>query len=339
LSDETQNMPVKISLIVACCVIGTPATAQERIPEKDRVRLAEAFRIADLYSDRLWTDWNKIPFAVLLVTPEQEFLLRHPKPSDDFAHSGYDSLLRTDVYARPRTFDPGLLATFPAVGGIPTVVVGQAEHTQAGQSSRWVLTLLHEHFHQLQQSQSDYYESVNALGLSRGDQSGMWMLNYAFPYDSDLIRENFALLARELYDALQSPDAGLPDRLNKYLALRTEFKGMLDNDDYLYFTFQLWQEGVSRYTEVKLAEALSLDYEPTLAFQSLPDYRSFADEDRAIRSEVLSDLLSPDLHEERRTAFYAFGAAEALLLDRTSPGWRLAYFPQRFSLESFFPAR
>ena len=333
---------MKILFLPVFLALSTPATGQKladaaRIPENDRVRLAEAFRIADQYSDKLWHGWNKIPFAILLVTPETEFLVRHPNPSEDFVSSGYDSLIGDGVFARPRTFDTGLLATFPAVGGISTVVVGQAENTQAERSSRWVLTLLHEHFHQLQQSQTDYYESVNKLNLSRGDQSGMWMLNYAFPYDSVDIHRQFSLLARALRQALLAPAPEFAVRLNRYTALREDFRSMLSDDDYRYFSFQLWQEGAARYTEVRLCEFLADDYTPTSAFRSLPDYRSFKDEFAGLRREILSQLRSVALHEIRRSAFYPFGAAEALLLDRSTDTWRDDYFSRRFDLTPLFP--
>lgn len=57
------------------------------------------------------------------------------------------------VGARKRQFRPEFLATFPAVGVVPTIVVGRGENTAARTSTRWALTLLHEHFRQLQYSQ------------------------------------------------------------------------------------------------------------------------------------------------------------------------------------------
>jgi len=72
---------------------------------------------------------------------------------------------------------------------ISTIVVGQAENTSAKTSSSWVITVLHEHFHQLQDSQPNFYSDVNALNLARGDQTGMWMLNYAFPYERTEVQE------------------------------------------------------------------------------------------------------------------------------------------------------
>ena len=65
---------------------GTPA-----LSAIDCTRLAETFRLAERIEDRIWPNWSKAPFAVLLVTPEYEFLIRHPKPSTDFMPLGYDS--------------------------------------------------------------------------------------------------------------------------------------------------------------------------------------------------------------------------------------------------------
>ena len=167
----------------------------------------EAFRLGDWIGDRIWPGWSKAPFAVLLVTPEHEFLIRHPKPSADFTSLGYDPSLKSDVYYRKRNFPAHFLATFPAISGsmISTIVVGRAENTSAKTSTPWVITLLHEHFHQLQDSQPNFYTEVNALNLSRGDQTGMWMLNYAFPYERPDVQQQFSAMSQVLAAAVQPP--------------------------------------------------------------------------------------------------------------------------------------
>ncbi|MCA1850400.1 MAG: hypothetical protein LC672_04990, partial [Acidobacteria bacterium] len=219
------------------------------VPAVDRIRVAEAFRIGQKLGNRVWKDWDKAPFAVLLVTPENEFLIRHPKPSKDFTLIGYDPLLRSDVYYRKRSFSPNLLATFPAVGGIPTIVIGQAENTSKKSSTPWVVTMLHEHFHQLQNSQPNYYANVNALNLSGGDESGMWMLNYAFPYSAPEVRQQFTILSRLLAEALQiGSKKELPAKDAAYLEARRKFEAALKPEDYRDFSFQVSQEGVARYT-------------------------------------------------------------------------------------------
>jgi len=66
--------------------------------EADRIRIAEAFTIAKEIGDDLWAGWNDVPFAVLLVTSKNRFLVRHPHPSEDFTLTCYESLLVSDVY-------------------------------------------------------------------------------------------------------------------------------------------------------------------------------------------------------------------------------------------------
>ena len=219
------------------------------------MRLAEAFRLGDMLGNQLWTHWNKAPFAVLLVTPEHEFLIRHPKPSPDFILVNDDSLLKSKVYYRKRTQPQNLLATFPVAGGIPTIVIGQAENTSKKTSTPWVVTMLHEHFHQLQYSQPGYYDAVNALGLTRGDQTGMWMLNYPFPYDWAEMKEHFSHLSKMLAEAVEAgKDSDFRVKLAAYLKQRRELEHTLSPDDYKYFSFQMWQEGVARYTEYRVAK-------------------------------------------------------------------------------------
>ena len=139
--------------------------------------------------------------AVLLVADSTEYLIGHPRPTAEFTSLGRDSTLQREVWARPRRFPPNLLATFPAVGGRPTIVVGTAERTGKS-SAEWVLTLMHEHFHQWQSSLPDYYPRVNGLGLARGDTTGQWMLDYPFPYDSAPVQRMMRAWAASLARAL-----------------------------------------------------------------------------------------------------------------------------------------
>lgn len=81
-------------LLLAYAVDGR---AQPTLSDVDRIRIAEAFRLADALGNRVWPDWDKAPFAVLLVTPEHEFLIRHPKASDDFTIIGEDAVLKSQV--------------------------------------------------------------------------------------------------------------------------------------------------------------------------------------------------------------------------------------------------
>ncbi len=315
-------------------LISSLSDSAPSLSETDRVRLAEAFRIADELGDQLWKDWSQAPFAVLLVTQDYEFLIRHPKPSADFVKIGHDSMLSSDIYFRKRIFNPEFQATFP-IEGTATIVIGQAEKTQAGKSTRWVLTVLHEHFHQLQMSGPEYYQEVERLGLSRGDTTGMWMLNFAFPYEIEKHRQNFNAMCRSLGKALESKEADLLKAVAEYLQLRKKFQDDLTADDRKYFSFQVWQEGISRYSEYRIAVMAAGKYRPSPAFEKLEDYTSVQTEaDEILQKEIVANLRSLDLKTEQRVAFYPVGAAEGLLLDRINPDWRARYFQEEFSLDS-----
>jgi hypothetical protein len=300
----------------------------------DRIRLAEAFRLADAIGNRLWADWDKATFAVLLVTPDHEFLIRHPKPTDDFTSLGEDAMLKQKVFVRKRTYATDLLATFPAVGGVPTIVIGQAENTAAKTSTRWVITLLHEHFHQLQMSQPKYFADVDALGLARGDKTGMWMLNFDFPYSKPEVEERHAALGKALGEAVEArKDKDFAKKRAAYLEARKKFQAALKEDDYKYASFQIWNEGIARYTEYRVAEWAAGEYQPSKAFQELKDYTSFKDEARTILDGIQKELATFNLSKAKRAVFYPLGAAEGLILDELKPEWRKRYWEQKFSLD------
>lgn len=195
----------------------SPATAQPSalLDHDDRVLLAEAFRLAEHLQDSVWAPWSDAPFGVLLVTPEHEFLVRHPDPSDDFALAGYDASLDS-IYVR------------------------------------------------------------------------------------ELLRD------------------------------------VLAPDDYRYFSFQVWQEGVARYIEYKTAQWASQTYVPTDAFKSLRHYKPFAVAASDLKDRIMRRLATMSLGEDKRVTFYPIGAGEALLLDRTAPAWQRRYWADKFFLERHF---
>ena len=101
-----------ISIVLILCCRSVFAQVQlPSIPATDRIRLAEAFGLAGEIGNDVCPNWSKAPFAVLLVTPDYEFLIRHPKPSPDFGKLAYDPVLKSDVYYRKRTFPTTFLAT------------------------------------------------------------------------------------------------------------------------------------------------------------------------------------------------------------------------------------
>lgn len=305
-------------------------------PQEDRIRLGEAFRLADSVQDKIWAKWSAAPFGLMLITNEYEYLVGHPHATNNFDTLGFDPELHTLVLFRKRLFPTNLLATFPAINDISTIVVGQSANTNVSSSTAWVVTVLHEHFHQYQQSQPGYFASTVALGLSKGDDTGMWMLNYPFPFDSAKVDKAYAVMARSLLKAIQCDRRDQPKYLKLFFSSFDRFKLRLPPDDFKYFDFQCWQEGVARYTELRVAELASANFTPGQEFRSLADYRPYQEVADSIQARIFKELDNPSLTASRRVAFYAFGAGEALLLDKVRPGWKQHYLASKFQLEKCF---
>ena len=315
--------------VTATLETGRAQTAQ--LQPADRVRLAEGMHLADQICEQVWPGWEHTTFQVLLVGDSTELLIGGPRSPSGFTRLGDDSVLGAEVWTRPRRFPPTLLATFPAVGGVPTIVIGSAERTGKS-STAWVFTLLHEHFHQWQYSQPGYNAGVARLGLARGDTTGQWMLDYPFPYDSAPVQQAMQRLARSLLQALEVRPERRQPALQAVSANRDTLRTLLAPADYRYFEFQLWQEGVARFIEYASAKAAAADRKPSADFRSLPDYQPYGEAAEAALRHLRLELARLDLGQQRRVAFYPIGAALALLLDDTRADWKRAYTRQPFTL-------
>lgn len=301
----------------------------------DKVRIKEAVNISDKYGNRLFKGYSAVPFAIVLVTDSTEFLIYHPNPSQDFKLIAYDTLLRSDVYYRRTQFSPHFLATFPAVNGLSCIVVGTPENTGKN-STEWIITLLHEHFHQYQTSYPDYYQSVENLDLSGGDKTGMWMLNYPFPYDDPKIKTQLETYSKALSNVLLSQNkTAFKTALSNYYTERKKFKELLSEKDYRYFSFQIWQEGLARNTEYEFLKLLK-NYSPTKEVAQLDDYVPFSRLAETIYEKEIENLNTQKLDKNKRVSFYSIGFAEGLLLNKVNPNWRKRYLADKFYIEHYW---
>ncbi len=311
---------------------GTQSPAPPRMGATDRVRLAEAFAVIAAAQEKAWPRWSQAPSSLVLVDRDFEYLLRSRDRPEGFAGSEDDPRLGGAVLVRARTFSPELLATFPAFSPTPTIVVGTAEAT-GKHSTGWVLAVAHEHFHQLQYADPGYWSESEALGLAGDDRTGMWMLNYPFPYLST--SSAFASLSRELARLVDGAAAGHREEREAFWRRYGELREKLKPADYRYLSFQLWQEGIARYAELRVAEIAGKERPVSAEFAGLRDYRSFAAAAAALRSETIHELQTDTMAKDERTVFYAFGAGLGLLLDQEGKAWQDRYLAEKFYLEAY----
>jgi hypothetical protein len=272
--------------------------------------------------DPIWPGFGDAPFDLLLLEPGGETLLCRPAPPPGFSDAGVDAATGCPRFIRPRgTMPANWLAAMPLFGPPSTIVMGTSASTGLARS-RWRSTVIHEHVHQWQAALPAHYARVAALDLAGGDETGMWMLNFAFPYAEAGAVAAHAAASRALAAALAA--RGTPAfraRLADYLTLRRAFAAAAGARNWRYFEFQLWQEGVARWTEIAIS-------------RRWPDPAMRAEAD-AYEREIFAALGAPDLAGQQRVAVYPMGAGEAMLLEACGPRWRVLY-PAALSLGPLF---
>lgn len=98
--------PMKLRVLILALsglmVLAPSARSQSSaMGEIHATRIAEAYRLlAHVQSQDDWA-WAGVPFSVLLLTQEKDFLVGHPAPTSDFTSEGVDPLIGIEVFSRP----------------------------------------------------------------------------------------------------------------------------------------------------------------------------------------------------------------------------------------------
>ena len=302
------------ALLIALTFACSESIAQNQIDLRELILKART--IAERHGDEVWSGYTAAPFGVLLVEAETERLFCHEGPAEGFEDRGIDAVLSCPSGTRPTSFPTNLLASFPAVDNVPTIVIGTPDATSLSPDA-WILTLLHEHFHQLQYSWPGYYPGTASLDLAGGDESGMWMLNYPFPYERDETAKSFHVMADRLIATLNAIGSDeFAGALQRYWLSREAARNTVSDADWRYIELQFWQEGVARWTESAVS-ALSSE---------------LSDATDAARRRIITELSTLDLPSQKRAAVYPIGAAEATILEAGGSDWRETYWSEPFSL-------
>ena len=122
--------------------------------------------------------------------------------------------------------------------------------------------------------------------------------------------------------------------LQRYIIQRKHLKDVLKPADYRYLSFQIWQEGMAKYTEYKFLELLATDSIPKV-YNTLSDFIPYKElKEHFFRSEI-SNLTNLLLNKAHRVAFYSLGFAEGLLLDELNKDWEKEYLEKKFFIENY----
>ncbi|HEY8592931.1 MAG TPA: hypothetical protein VIL42_08730 [Sphingomicrobium sp.] len=303
---------IVLGLLLTAISASTSAGAAPGTTEKLGPTLAQVRTFSADEGERVWPGYGKAPFGFLLIDGKQEVLLCRDQVPNGFTAAGIDSATGCKSYARPRSGMPDkLLAAMPLFGPPSVIVMGTPQSTGRAEPS-WIRTILHEHFHQWQYALPDYFARTHALDLHGGDTTGMWVLNYAFPYDRPEVIAAFNAASLKLSAAVAA--RGTPQfgrAFADYMHARAQLAAAAGEKNWRYFEFQLWQEGVARWTEIRLGK-----------WYPRADVRETA---ARLEQATLQELANPVMADKKREVVYAYGTGEAMLIQACWPQWREEY--------------
>lgn len=306
-----------------------------------------AFKILELTGQKkLWPNWNNTTRKTWYVSGGYEYYFcaeSKPKGYEKVDHIRVAK--KCNVYAKPTTVRDYKVST-ATIGTTPPMIIIGSPRRKSSLWMPWVAQWLHEHTHQWQMSLEGYASKAKALDLGDEGDEGNWMLHYDFPYDDRENNRNFKRMAGrliELLDTLKQKQA--PARVRKsvykYLEAKLNFKQNISQKDYRFFAFTNWQEGIAKYTEYKaLQVALKVSSwkkdkhgKHPIPLMEMKKIAKLADYSYHKMIDVLG---AADLDDDKRYAFYALGAVEAVVLDYLVKDWRKHYLDHPFQLDWAF---
>lgn len=334
------------------------ASAAPELPGYVKTHLSfldESFRILDMTADRIWPGWknyNDFPF-MFTYTNGLNILIGHPNPPESFRKLDGLSVAGKDVYA-----DFSMVSDIPQeqplfAGGGPnffgTNKQGQPVQTifmnyfsakkgmKGGQGAvagpyaveSQIMCFIHELFHCFQMS-----------GGMRIDDAGNPSMNPDTDYAVYSDIEGKALL--KAYREKDGEKAAT--YIRDFVAARMiKYEKSLPLDEQRAEAWEELVEGTAVYTSVRLAELLANGYDSRLdppkpyGFSAFRNSRFYIEGyQKSLRKSAANvyDILSRD---------YEYGCYEALLLERSVPGWQKIFTEKTTNLykelSTIFPVR
>jgi hypothetical protein len=156
-----------------------------------------------------------------------------------------------------------------------------------------------------------------------------------YPWEDESLQMDWQKELDILADALRSSDrAQAAELVRQFLALRTARResGDLSPELIAYEQNREWLEGLARYAELEIwKQAATAPYAPISEAGRLSDFADYGGFDR--RWSVELDQITRMATDEGDGRFYYTGMAQAVLLDRLLPSWKLQAFDDGVWLE------
>jgi hypothetical protein len=191
------------------------------------------------------------------------------------------------------------------------------------------------------------HEAAHAYqGIQAGDRlvsAERAALDWAgrYPWENPSFKDAWQAELDVLAQALRAETTEENSRLaGEFLALRAQRRSAANlSAELVNFERQReWEEGIAKYSELSIAvqAARSEDYQPLPELRQDTEFHAYQNAQKKWNQEI--DQIQREAGVEGDGRFYYSGFAQAVLLDRLSPGWKDKLFDEDVWLEALLAA-
>ena len=348
----------------------TQSEVVNQLSKAEKARLAEFFQVRQQLGNAVWPGWGTADIPVIVYNEAYVFLVGYPDPSDGWMKVPQNELRGESWELVPSdsfNSEPYYRQPLPATGEIPqafTVKVGDRwvasmltrewmEISLTNQFRRellsflvpifpyslvtnlflrgsdgYISTLAHESFHAYQGMAAPERLATAETAVSLSESSYPWT-DAAF---QEAWQTELDLLATAVQAGTETEMVSLVQQFLAQRELRRQ-EASLTTELADYERRREWLEGLARYVELEIWRQASLaeGYEPEGALLNDPDFSRYATFDRRWTQEIgQMGRMSDDRGDGR---FYYSGMAQAVLLDRLRPDWKVIALNEDVFLE------
>jgi len=287
----------------------------------EKIELIEILRLKNEIGDQVWPGLGRADIPIILFNERSEFLVGLAEPPSPWQVVKGDSFLGRSYYLRPAA-DPQAFAV--AVGTRWAGSGGTLELMDRRIPFRLsvefhVVVVLHEVFHAFQAARAPQ-RFAEAMSVYKFES--------VYPYEDREFSSAWNDEGAALADALAAKDEStISGLVQKFLDIREARRSQISLDpELMVFEHELeWLEGLAKYAEVRFYE-IAASRASEAAYANYRSGHPFWPADLARLRRNLGGQ-GGDLR------FYLSGVAQAMLLDRLSPGWKARAFKDEANLE------
>lgn len=298
----------------------------EMLSPADKAELAEILRLKTDLGDEVWPGLSRLDIPLVLYNERYEFLVGEANPASAWEAVAGDNFQGVPYFRRPAE-NPQSFAVAVGTrwaGSIASLELMNNQIPFRLSREFHVVLALHEVFHAFQAALAPQC-FARAMSLYKSEER--------YPYQDPQFSSAWNSEGEALADALMTTEeVAISGLVKRFLGAREARRTQVAlNPELISYERELeWLEGLAKYAEVQFYR-LAASRANEAAYANYRSGHPFWPADLARLRRNLGG-------QKGDLRFYLSGAAQAMLLDRLSPGWKANAFGEKSNLEDFLRA-